>query len=140
VGGPTGPEPADGTRRRAPGFRFLIRDRDTKFTAVFDAAFAAAGIEIPRIPVRATRANAYAERWAGTVRRELLGRMLVFRGRQLVSVLAEYAEHYNVHRPHRALGRAPPLTPGQLSRPPSDARVVRHDRLGGLVHEYAQVA
>jgi putative transposase len=62
-----------------------------------------------RTPVRAPRGNAYAERWVGTVRREVLDQMLIFGGRQLVSVLGEYAEHYNVHRPHRALGQVPPL-------------------------------
>jgi putative transposase len=85
--------------------RFLIRDRDTKFTAAFDAVFAAERIEVLRTPVRAPQANAYAERWVGTVRRELLDRMLVFGGRQLGSVLAEYADHYNLHRPHRSLGQ-----------------------------------
>ena len=66
-------------------------------------------IQVLRTPVRAPRANAYAERWVGTVRRELLDRMLIFGRRQLVLVLAEYADHYNGHRPHRALGQAPPL-------------------------------
>ncbi len=80
-------------------FRFLVRDRDTKFTAAFDAVFAAEGIRVLRTPVRAPQANAYAERWVGTVRRELLDRMLIFGRRQLQSVLAEYADHYNVHRP-----------------------------------------
>jgi transposase InsO family protein len=84
--------------------RFVLRDRDTKFTAGFDAVFAAAGIGVLRTPVRAPQANAYAKRWIGTVRREVLDRMLIFGRRQLVSVLTEYAEHYNVHRPHRALG------------------------------------
>ena len=86
-------------------FRFLVRDRDAKFTAAFDAVFAAEGIEVLRTPVRAPRANAYAERWVGTVRRELLDRMLIFGCQQLQAVLAEYADHYNGHRPHRALGR-----------------------------------
>jgi putative transposase len=86
-------------------FRFLIRDRDTKFTTAFDAVFAAEGIQVLRTPVRVPRANAYAERWIGTVWREVLDRMLIFGRRQLVSVLTEYAEHYNVHRPHRAWGR-----------------------------------
>ncbi len=86
-------------------FRFLVRDRDTKFTAAFDTVFAAEGIEALITPVRAPRANAYAERWVGTVRREVLDRMLVVGCRQLRFVLAEYADHYNVHRPHRALGR-----------------------------------
>jgi putative transposase len=108
---------------RAGRFRFLVRDRDAKFTVAFDAVVAA-----------------YAERWVGTVRREVLDRMLILGCRQLRSVLAEYADHYNDHRPHRALGQAPPVGPGVpvVLAPPG--RVVRRDRLGGLIHEYAQVA
>src|SRR4029434_1126811 len=68
---------------RVGRFRFLLRDRDTKFTAAFDAVFTAEGITVLRTPVRAPRANAYAERWVGTVRREVLDRMLIFGGRQL---------------------------------------------------------
>jgi putative transposase len=89
---------------RAGRFRFLVRDRDAKFTAVFDAVFAAEAIQALRTPVRAPRANADAERWVGTVRREVLDRMLIVGCRQLRSVLAEYADHYNGHRPHRAFG------------------------------------
>jgi putative transposase len=74
---------------RVDRFRFLVRDRDTKFTAVFDAVFAAAGIEVLKTPVRAPSANTYAERWVGTVRRELFDRMLIFGCRHLESVLAE---------------------------------------------------
>ncbi len=70
-------------------FRLLLRDRDAKFTAVFDAVFAAEAIKVLRTPVRALRANAYAERWVSTVRRELLDRLLIFGCRQLRSVLAE---------------------------------------------------
>jgi putative transposase len=125
---------------RAGRFRFLVRDRDTKFTAAFDAVFAAEGIEVLRTPVRAPRANAYAERWVGTVRRELLDRMLIFGCRQLQAVLAEYADHYNGHRPHRALGQAPPLGPAEPPAVSPSGGVVRRDRLGGLIHEYAQVA
>jgi putative transposase len=121
-------------------FRFLLRDRDTKFTAAFDAVFVAEGIRVLRTPVRAPQANAYAERWVGTVRREVLDRMLIFGRRQLVSVLAEYADHYNVHRPHRALGQVPPLGSVESAAVLPAGRVVRRDRLGGLIHEYAQVA
>ena len=121
-------------------FQFLLRDRDTKFTAAFDAVFTAEGIQVLRTPVRAPRANAYAERWVGTVRREVLDRMLIVGCRQLRSVLAEYVEHYNGHRPHRALGQAPPLEPSRAVVLAPPGRVVRRDRLGGLIHEYAQVA
>jgi putative transposase len=93
---------------RADRFRFLVRDRDAKFTAVFDAVFAAADVEVLTAPVRAPRANAYAERWVGTVRRELLDRMFIFGHRHLQSVMAEYVDHYNGHRPHRSLGQQPP--------------------------------
>ncbi len=119
-------------------FRFVLRDRDTKFPVAFDAVFAAEGIEVLRTPVRAPRANAYAERWIGTVRHEVLDRMLIFGRRQLVSVLAEYAEHYSVHRPHRALGQAPPLGSVEAAVVMPAGRVERRNRLGGLIHEYAQ--
>ena len=121
-------------------FRFLLRDRDAKFTAAFDAVVAAEAIQVLMTPVRAPRANAYAERWVGTVRRELLDRMLIVGCRQLRSVLAEYADHDNGHRPHRALGQAPPLGPGEPPAVRPAGGVVRRDRLGGLIHEYAQVA
>jgi putative transposase len=125
---------------RVGRFRFLVRDRDTKLTAAFDAVFAAEGIEVLTTPVRAPRANAYAERWVGTVRREVLDRMLILGCRQLRAVLAEYVDHYNGHRPHRALGQAPPLGSGEPPAFVPAGRVVRRDRLGGLIHEYAKVA
>ena len=121
-------------------FRFLVRDRDAKFTAAFDAVFAAERIRVLRTPVRAPRANAYAERWVGTVRRELLDRLLIFGCRQLRSVLAEYVDHDNGHRPHRALEQEPPLRPGVPVTVAPPARIMRRDRLGGLIHEYAQAA
>jgi putative transposase len=125
---------------RVGQFRFLVRDRDAKFTAAFDAVFVAEAIEVLRTPVRAPQANAYAERWVGTVRREVLDRMLILGYWQLRSVLAEYVDHYNGHRPHRALGQAPPLGPAEPPALLTTRRVLQRDRLGGLIHEYAQVA
>ncbi|HEX8860348.1 MAG TPA: integrase core domain-containing protein [Actinomycetes bacterium] len=121
-------------------FRLVIRGRDTEFTAAFDAVFAAESIEVLITPVRAPGANAGAERWMGIARRELLDRMLILGGRQLVSVLAEYTDHYNVHHPHRALGQVPPLKPSEPVVLASPGRVVRRDRLGGLIYEYARAA
>jgi putative transposase len=122
--------------------RFLIRDRDTKFTSSFDEVFLAEGIRIIRTPVRAPRANAFAERFVGTVRRECLDRMLILGRRHLERVLAEYIAHYNDHRPHRALGQLAPLT--MDSPPPIDdpepAELRRNDAVFGLIHEYRLVA
>ncbi len=86
------------------------------------------------------RGNATAERWIGGCRRELLDRMLITSERHLQPVLGEYADHYNTHRPHRALHQNPPA--GRQSPPAAGAsiRVLRRDRLGGLIHEYSQVA
>jgi hypothetical protein len=125
---------------RVGRFRFLVRDRDAKFTAAFDAVVVAEAIEVLGTPVRAPRANADAERWVGTVRREVLDRMLVVGGRQLQAVLAEYVDHYNGHRPHRALGQAPPLGPAEPPVVLTSRTILRRDRVGGLIHEYAQVA
>ena len=123
----------------AAQFQFLIRDRAAKFTVAFDTVFAGADIRTIRTPVRAPRANAIAERWIGTLRRECLDHLLITGPRHLGLVLREYLEHCNTHRPHRSLDQHPPTghTP-----PPSNANVrpLRRDRLGGLVHEYVQVA
>ncbi len=120
--------------------KFLIRDRDTKFTAAFDAVFTAISVRIIKTPIQAPRANAIAERWIGSVRRECLDRMLIAGERHLRLVLGEYADHYNTHRPHRTLNQNPPNR--RADPPASDANVcvLRRDRLGGLIHEYAQVA
>jgi putative transposase len=92
------------------------------------------------LPKQHRRHRFFAERWVGTVRRELLDRMLILGRQQLGSVLAGYVAHYNEHRPHRALGQAAPLGVASPAAPPADMRVARVDRLGGLIHEYAQVA
>jgi putative transposase len=128
----TGPEQA---------IKFLIRDRVTKFTAAFDAVFTAIGARILRTPVRAPRANAIAERWICSVRRECTDRLLITGRRHLEAVLGEYVDHYNTHRPHRTLQQRPPnARPDLEPRPDGSVRVLRRDRLGGLIHEYAQVA
>jgi len=116
---------------RAAGFRYLIRDRDSKFTGVFDAVFASEAIRVLRTPVRAPRANASAERWIATVRRELLDRMLILNRRQLEIALAEYVAHFNAHRPHRTLNQAAPLQALPPPASPSQLRVRRRDRLRG---------
>jgi putative transposase len=118
----------------------LIRDRDTKFTETFDAVFASEGIHILHTPVRAARANAIAERWIGSLRRELLDRMLIVNRHHLEDVLAEYVAHFNHHRPHRALHQAAPLRPLPPPTSPHGLHLQRRDRLGGLINEYAQVA
>jgi putative transposase len=125
---------------RAGGVKFLIRDRDAKFTVAFDAAFAAAGVRIIKAPVRAPRANAVMERWIGSCRRELLDQMLITGERHLRLVAGEYADHYNSHRPHRTLQQGPPAGRPHPPAPGATSRVLRRDRLGGLIHEYSQVA
>jgi transposase InsO family protein len=125
---------------RADGLKFLIRDRDAKFTGAFDAVLAAAGIRIIRTPVRAPRANAIAERWISSARRECLDLMLITGERHLRPVFDEYIDHYNSHRPHRALQQGPPSGRPHQPAPGANVRVVRRDRLGGLIHEYSQVA
>jgi transposase InsO family protein len=124
----------------ADGVKFLIRDRDAKFTAAFDAVFAVVDVRIIKAPVQAPRANAIAGRWAGSTRRECLDRMLITGERHLRLILGEYTGHDNLHRPHRALRQEPP---GGRSDPPVEAtgiRVLRRDRPGGLIHEYSRVA
>jgi putative transposase len=124
---------------RADGFRFLVRDRDTKFTASFDAVFADAGVEVLRIPPRAPKGNAYAERWVSTIRRECLDRMLIFSQRQLRAVLTDYENHYNTHRPHRSLEQLPPIAAGDRGADGSGS-VEQTEILGGLINEYRRAA
>jgi putative transposase len=122
--------------------RFLIHDRDSKFSRAFDEVFRSEGVEIIRTPFRAPRANAFAERFVGTVRRDCLDWLLISSRRQLERVLRVYVAHYNTHRPHRALGLTPPIPGPRLrlvgSNPPGQLH--RRDRLGGLIHEYARAA
>jgi hypothetical protein len=99
-------------------FKFLVRDRDSKFTSMFDAVFVSEGTQIIKTPIRAPRANAIMERWIGSLRRELLDRMLILNARHLRRVLAEYEHHFNTHRPHRSLGQASPLRAPPSPTPP----------------------
>ena len=127
---------------RATPTRFLIHDRDSKFSCAFDDVFRSDRIEIIRTPFRALRANAFAERWVGTVRRDCLDWLLIGSRRQLERVLRVYVDHYNAHRPHRALGLIPPIPeprPRLVRSSPPD-QLHRRDRLGGLIHEYARAA
>ena len=118
----------------------MIRDRDTKFTNRFDAVFAADGVEVITTPPQAPPANAICERVVGTLRRECLDHMPIFGPRQRQDVLDEYLAHYNGHRPHRSLSQRPPAGKplGHVRHP--DGSVVRHDVLGGLIHEYEPAA
>jgi putative transposase len=131
------------TERSTP-LRFLIRDRDSKYTCSFDAVFRSEGLEIVRTPIRAPKANAIAERFVRTVRSECLDWLLILNDKHLERVLRVFVDHYNAHRPHRSLNLAPPnpsrLPPGLATNRPSDHRVHRRDRLGGLIHEYRLAA
>jgi len=127
-----------GLAERPTPVRFLIRDRDSKFTREFDTVFRSDGIEIVRTPVRAPKANATAERFVRTVRAECLDWLLIFNRRHLERVLRIFVDHYNGHRPHRALNLTPPKPKRptlRLATSGSD-RIERRDRLGGLIHEY----
>ena len=117
-------------------FRFLVHDRDTKFSRAFDEVFRTEGIKVIRTPVQAPNANAYAERWVRTVRSDCLDRILILGRHHLEHVLRVYRRHYNEHRPHRALDLLPPN--GRDPTPPTatDKDIRRRDLLGGLIHEY----
>jgi putative transposase len=123
-------------------FRFLIRDRDAKFTSAFDAVLKAAGVETIKIPPRAPRANAYAERWVRTVRTECLDWTLIWNRQHLQRVVSAYLEHYNNARPHRGLDLDVPVPApvATVTTLPVAGRVERVDVLGGLTHEYHRAA
>jgi putative transposase len=128
--------------KRAEPIKLLIRDRDQKFTERFDEVFRSDGIEIMRTPFRAPQANGVAERFVRTVRSECPDRLLILNQPHLERILVVFVDHYNGHRPHRALSLAPPepRRPATTMSACGDARVLRRDRLGGLVHEYELAA
>jgi transposase InsO family protein len=123
---------------------YLIRDRDGKYPAMFDAVLADAGITVVLSGVRVPRMNAVMERWVRTCRRELLDRTLIFNQRHLMHGLREYEAFYNTHRPHQEIANARPLIP--LPEPIADSdrlthlNIHRRDRLGGILHEYEHAA
>ncbi|MFC4014931.1 integrase core domain-containing protein [Nonomuraea purpurea] len=124
---------------RAGTFRFLIRDRDGKFSRLFDEVFAAAGVRVIKTPVRSPRANAFAERFVGTLRRECLDHLLIYGERHLRKVLTEYEHHFNHHRPRQGRSLRPPL------HDPSEvidvaAQIHRRRTVTGLISEYRRAA
>jgi putative transposase len=119
--------------------RFLIHDRDSKFTAAFDEVFRSEGIKVIHTPIRAPQANAYAERFVRSIRAECLDWLLILGRRHLERVLRVYTAHYNRERPHRGLALLPP-EPANAAGPPTAGKIERRDRLGGLIHEYYRAA
>ncbi|MFD7409693.1 integrase core domain-containing protein [Streptomyces sp. NPDC059866] len=126
----------------AEGIRFLIRDNAGYFTEAFDAVFTAIGARVVPIPPGEPRMNAVTERWASSCRHEATDRILITGERHLRLVVDEFTEHYNAHRPHRSLRQRSPDRLHTPARPAADEQthVLRRDRLGGLIHEYTQVA
>ena len=124
---------------RAGHFKFLVRDRDSKFTAAFDEVLAGNGVRIIKTPVRSPRANSFAERYVETLRRECLDHLLIYGEQHLRQVLAAYARHYNEHRPHQSREQRPPLhEPGQAVD--VTARIKRTHVVQGLISEYRRAA
>ncbi len=116
-------------------FRFLIRDGAGQFTASFDDVFAGSGITVLRIPPRAPRANAYAERWVRTLRHELLDRTLIWNQAHLRRLLVAYIAHYNDHRPHRGRDQRAPTDTSDVASIRSGQRIHRRTVCGGLINE-----
>ncbi len=124
--------------------KYLIRDRDSRYTAAFDAVFHDEGIAIVKPGIRVPRMNAIMERWVRSCRAELLDRTLIVNRAHLLHALREYEAFYNEHRPHRTLHAAAPLRPlpQPITEPDPLGRldIRRRDRLGGILHEYQHAA
>jgi transposase InsO family protein len=119
---------------RPSGFRFLIHDRDGKFTTALDGVFSGGGVRVIKTPVQSPRANSFAERFVGTLRRECLDHVLILGEGHLREVLADFARHYNGHRPHQSLQQEPPRQRGRAVD--ISARIERRQVIGGLISEY----
>jgi putative transposase len=125
---------------RGVSIRFLLRDHDAKFTRGFDDVFGSEGGQLLRTPIRAPKANAYAERWVQTVRAECLDWTLVLGRRHLLRLLRGYIRHYNKQRPHRSLALAVPDAEERKSPHVKPREVRRRDVLGGVIHKYHEAA
>ena len=118
--------------------RALVRDRGSQFTRAFDEVFRTEGIKILITPIRTPVANSFAERWIGTLRRELLDRTIIWNQRQLHRLVTNYVDHYNAHRPHRALQQRAPTAPAdhELESPSPTAEIIWLPRCDGPINEY----
>ncbi len=128
-------------RDQLAGSQALVRDRGSQFIGTFDEIFRTEGLSILKTPVRTPVANSFAERWIGTIRRELLDCTIIWNQRQLERLVVDYINHYNQHRPHRSLDQRPPLA--SKAPPPQNQRhlhVVKSTRCDGLIHEYQNAA
>ena len=139
MGGPTGTQPGWKLQSGALRARFLLRDRDSKFSAAFDEVFKSEDVRVIRLPYRRPVANSIAERFVGICRREVLDHLLIFGRGHLERVLGEFIEHYNYARPHQGLEQRRPCEPAEVIPLPT-GRVERRDRLGGVLHEYFRAA
>jgi len=146
---PTGPWTTQAARNlflrhsdRLASAKALVRDRGSQFIDSFDEVFRTEGFKILKTPARTPVANAFAERWIGSLRRELLDRTIIWNQHQLERLIVDYMQHYNEHRPHRSLHQRAPLADenGAGDIPPSPIQVAITTRCDGLINEYQNAA